>query len=718
MTISQLRAAAVAETVARVREIERRDGVTRAALDRIKSELIALGRRAGLFPFAHFPVPAGKHGEIYRLSEDADRRFALYASVGRPGKAQPPHNHTTWAAIAGVHGEEHNVFYTRVDDRSVPGHGTLRQTGAQTVRQGDACAFLPDDFHTIAVTGDAPSLHLHMYGLSLEELPGRIAFAHSDGGAYAVFPASPTIGAPLIGVHALKAMLRSGGELALFDVREEGEFADGHLFWANPLPLSRLELRVAALAPRRGVPVVIMDGGDGAIARKAARRLAHAGYGDISILEGGLAAWRAAGYEVFTGINVPSKAFGEFVEHRDGTPRLEAAEIARLRASGAPMVILDSRPLDEYRKMNIPGGIDCPGAELVHRVFEIAPDPATVVVVNCAGRTRSIIGAQSLIDAGVPNRVVALKNGTMGWHLAGFDLERGAVRVAPEPGPDAQTRARAAADSVARRLGLTFVDRLALAAFEADADRRTLFKFDVRDPREYEAGHLPGFRSAPGGQLVQATDRYVGTRGARIVLACDTGTRSIMTASWLHRLGWEVHVLDRALDGQDLILGPEPVQVTGLGGADCAHVDVAGARDLLDARRAIVVDLDTSLAYRDGHVPGAIWAIRGRLDRARAHLPEGRVVVLTSSDGVLARLAASELPGRDTRVLRGGTRAWQAAGLPMESGTTALADVTIDVWYRPYDRQSGIEQAMKGYLDWEVDLVAQVERDGDTRFRL
>ena len=717
MTISQLRAAAVAQTVARVREIERRDGPTRTALKRIEAELIALGRRAGLFPFAHFPVPAGKHGEIYRLSEDADRRFALYASVGRPGKVQPPHNHTTWAAIAGVHGAEHNVFFARSDDRATPGQGTLRQTGALTVRQGDACSFLPDDFHTIEVTGDELSLHLHMYGLSLEDLPGRIAFPSSGGGAYAVFPASPTIGAPLIGVHALKAMLRATPEFALFDVREEGEFAEGHLFRAVPLPLSRLELRVAALAPRRGAPVILMDGGDGAIARKAARRLAHAGYGDISILDGGLAAWRGAGYEVFTGINVPSKAFGEVVEHHAGTPRLEAGEIARLRDAGTAMVILDSRPLDEYRKMNIPGGIDCPGAELVHRVFEVAPDPQTLVVVNCAGRTRSIIGAQSLIDAGIPNRVVALKNGTMGWHLAGLELERGATRIAPEPGPAARVRARAAADAVARRLALTFVDHVALAAFAADAEHRTLYRFDVRDPREYEAGHLPGFRSAPGGQLVQATDRYVGTLGGRLVLACDTGTRSIMTASWLHRMGWEVHVLDRALDGQELVLGPEPVQVPGLGAASCIHVDVAGLNDLRAAGRAAVVDLDTSLAYRDGHVPGAIWAIRGRLDRALARLPADHVVVLTSSDGVLARLAACEVPDRDVRVLLGGTRAWAAAGLPMETGATAMADAAIDVWYRPYDRQAGVEQAMRGYLDWEVDLLAQVERDGDLRFR-
>jgi rhodanese-related sulfurtransferase len=397
---------------------------------------------------------------------------------------------------------------------------------------------------------------------------------------------------------------------------------------------------------------------------------------------------------------------------------MEAAEIAALAASGGRMVILDSRPMDEYRKMNIPGGVDCPGAELVHRIFEVAPDPGTFVVVNCAGRTRSIIGAQSLINAGVPNRVVALKNGTMGWHLAGLQLERGATRHAPEPGPAAKARARAAADAVARRFALIFVDRAALAAFEEESDHRTLFRFDVRDPREYEAGHLPGFRSAPGGQLVQATDRYVGTLGARIVLACDTGTRSIMTASWLHQLGWEVHVLDRALEGQDLVTGPEPVHVPGLGAIACDFVDPAALKAMLDAGTACVVDLDTSLRYRDGHVPGASWAIRGRLDRALARLPAGRTIVLTSSDGVLARLALPELAGRDARVLLGGTRGWKAAGMALESGATALADEAIDVWYRPYDKEAGVEQAMKGYLDWEVDLVAQVERDGDTRFRL
>ncbi|MBM3523696.1 MAG: hypothetical protein FJX57_12120, partial [Alphaproteobacteria bacterium] len=360
MSITQTRAAAVAETVARVRAIEAQHGVTRPAIERIMAEVTALASRTELFPGDEFPVPAGKHGEVYRLSEDADCRFALYASAGLPGKAQPPHNHTTWAVISGVYGDEHNVFYERTDNRGTPGQGTIRKTGERTVRCGNAVGFLPDEFHTIEVTGTQPALHLHMYGLSLEELPGRIAFQNTGGGGYAVFPANPTIAPPVVSAAAVKAILRADEEFALFDVREEGEFADGHLFWANSLPLSKLELRVDALAPRRNARVVVMDGGDGKLARRAARKLAHAGYGDIAMLDGGLAAWQAAGYEVFTGINVPSKAFGEIVEHHDETPRLEASEIKRLKDSGRKMIILDSRPLEEFTAMNIPGGIDCP----------------------------------------------------------------------------------------------------------------------------------------------------------------------------------------------------------------------------------------------------------------------------------------------------------------------------------------------------------------------
>ena len=95
-----------------------------------------------------------------------------------------------------------------------------------------------------------------------------------------------------------------------------------------------------------------------------------------------------------------------------------------------------------------------PGAELVLRIRDIAPSPETMVVVNCAGRTRSIIGAQSLINAGVPNKVVALRNGTMGWNLAGLTCDSGKARRAPEVSGDGLVWARSAAERVARRFGV------------------------------------------------------------------------------------------------------------------------------------------------------------------------------------------------------------------------------------------------------------------------
>ncbi|MGH8709514.1 MAG: rhodanese-like domain-containing protein, partial [Burkholderiales bacterium] len=231
----------------------------------------------------------------------------------------------------------------------------------------------------------------------------------------------------------LRERLLSRDEIALLDVREQGVHCQGHPFFACALPLSRLELMLGDLLPRRSAPLVLLDSGGEGLAERAAARLKALGYTDVDILEGGCAAWRATGGELFSGVNVPSKAFGEFIEHHYGTPRIPPAELKRLLDAKRKLVILDSRPWEEYHRMNIPGGVDVPGAELVYRTPDIAPDADTLVVVNCAGRTRSIIGCQSLRNAGLANRVVALKDGTMGWDLAGFACERGATRVAPPP---------------------------------------------------------------------------------------------------------------------------------------------------------------------------------------------------------------------------------------------------------------------------------------------
>lgn len=333
-------------------------------------------------------------------------------------------------------------------------------------------------------------------------------------------------------------------EMALLDLRHEAAFAIGHPLFAANLAHDRIELEAEARLPRRDVPVVLYDDGDGFVA-DAAQRLEAIGYADVAVLAGGLAGWRDGGYELFQDVNSYSKAFGELVEARRHTPSLSADEVAALINENADIAIFDARRPSEHATMNIPGSASAPGAELVLRAGGAAPDPDTTIIVHCAGRTRSIIGAQSLINAGVPNRVVALRNGTIGWALAGHELERGADRHAAA-GDAQESRARARA--VAYRAGVRHLSPEDAAALAADRTH-TLYRFDVRTAGEYAAGHIPGFRHYPGGQLVQETDMAAPVRGARILLADDLGSRADMTASWLAQMGWEVHVLNGGFEG-------------------------------------------------------------------------------------------------------------------------------------------------------------------------
>ncbi|TWI64153.1 rhodanese-related sulfurtransferase [Bradyrhizobium huanghuaihaiense] len=339
-------------------------------------------------------------------------------------------------------------------------------------------------------------------------------------------------------------------EIALLDLRYEAAFATGHPLFAANMAADRIAIEAEVRLPRKDVAIVLYDDGEGLVAT-GGERLAALGYTNISALEGGLTAWRDAGYQMFEDVNSYSKAFGELVEARRHTPSLSADEVAKLIAEKANIAVLDVRRFDEYATMNIPGSVSVPGAELVLRAGQAAPDPETTIIVNCAGRTRSIIGTQSLINAGVPNKVRALRNGTIGWTLARHALDHGADRRGAigsfEGGP-------ANARDVAYRAGVRHIGAIEMMALLAETDR-TLYRFDVRDAAEYAAGHLPGFRHYPGGQLVQETDMAAPVRGARIVLTDDKSVRADMTASWLAQMGWEVYVLEGGYDGA-LDVGP------------------------------------------------------------------------------------------------------------------------------------------------------------------
>jgi rhodanese-related sulfurtransferase len=525
---------------------------------------------------------------------------------------------------------------------------------------------------------------------------------------------------PGIDAATLRSWLADGEELAVLDPREQGDYFNSHLFHAACVPLSRLEMRLGSLAPRSSGRLVWCDDGERDLADRAAARSEAMGWTNVSVLAGGTRAWAAAGGELYAGVNVPSKAFGEHVEHAYNTPRISAAELNSLIAQKHDLVILDSRPMQEFKKMSIPTGVDCPGAELVHRVKEMVESPETLVVVNCAGRTRSIIGAQSLINAGLDNRVVALENGTMGWELAGMEVVRGSDVHAPDPGQASQAWSQPAAAAVGRRFGVSIIDRAQLARWQAEDDRTT-FLLDVRTPEEFTAGHLPGSTNAPGGQLVQATDEYVAVRSSRLVLVDDNSVRATMTASWLRQLGWDdAVVLAGGVGSEGLESGPLPR--LSAGAVSTIRVsDLASQLDNSD-RDLVVLDIDSSLKYRTrGHVPGAFWGVRSRFDEAKQAVGDPATLVITSTDGLLAKFAVSDAeriwPNSDVVGLAGGNKAWRHAGHDMEPGFDLATTEPNDVWYKPYDHGAEVaQQHMRDYLTWEIGLVEQLERDDTVSF--
>ena len=507
-------------------------------------------------------------------------------------------------------------------------------------------------------------------------------------------------------------------EIAFLDVREEDPHAQEHPLFAANLPLSRVEIDAYAKLPKKNVPIVTLDDGEG-FAQLAAQRLINLGYTDVSVFEGGVQGWKAAGGEVFKDVNVPSKSFGEFVESKVHTPSLSAQEVKQLIDNKEDIVVVDVRRFDEYNTMSIPTGISVPGAELVLRLPELAPNPKTKVIVNCAGRTRSIIGTQSLINAGIPNEVNALRNGTIGWTLAGQELDKGQSRKFQEVSDGTRNGAAIRARSVADRAGVKRASLSDVQTWKTQSDRTTYF-FDTRTPEEYEAGHLPGFRSVPGGQLVQETEMVSPVRGARVVLVDPSGggVRANMPASWLAQMAWDIYVLD-GVNASDLTekgiwKAPLPALPT------IESVDAATVSNWLKSdSNTIAIDFSTHANYVKGHVPGSWYALRSQMAEAMKKIPQVDRYVITSTPAELSLFAAQEvqaLTEAEVLVLEGGNTAWVKAGFELEKGPSHLASPPLDRYKRPYEGTSVDPAAMQAYLDWEFGLVEQLGKDGTHHF--
>ena len=525
-----------------------------------------------------------------------------------------------------------------------------------------------------------------------------------------------------VDAQLLREWLHDGDEIAVLDVRDGGPYSRSHILVASSAPLAQLETSVPALVPRRSTRTVLVDDG-GNEAVRAAALMERAGYTDLHVLVGGNPAWESAGFLLFSGSGIISKAFGEMVEHELDTPAIDPDTLAKWQRDGTRFHLFDSRPMAEYRTVSLPGAADCPGAELVLRVPQQVDDPTVPVVVNCAGRTRSIIGAQSLRDAGLANPVYALRNGTMGWQLAGLTPVHGASNIVPEPGADGVAAAKEMANSVLRRGAVRTIDGDDLRRM-LDDPSRTTYVFDVRQADAFERGRVPGSTHAAGGQLVQATDTFAAVRHARIVLVDEHMVQSVMTAHWLRRMGWDVAVLRdaaRMMTASGLAVGatlmpPHP---------DAREVPAAELSAMLEDGACTVIDVGESYWYRQGRIPGSFYAMRSCLRDATAGLDHSRRTVFCCTSGSVAPYAAGDaiaLGFTDVAWLSGGRNAWRRAGLATESigdeDDGLLLSATDDMWYPPWARKEGVTEAMMQYLTWEVGLLDTVSLETYVRFTL
>ena len=521
----------------------------------------------------------------------------------------------------------------------------------------------------------------------------------------------------------LKNWIHDDDEIALLDVREHGQYGEEHLFYVVSVPYSKLEPEVLRLVPRKSVRIVIIGGENTDLTDKACLRLKELGYLNVHVLDGGMPAWRAAGFEVFAGVNLPSKAFGELAEHAFNTPRISALELNEKIINKENIVVLDGRPYSEYKKMSIPTAICCPNGELPLRIDDIVKSPDTTIIINCAGRTRSIIGAQTLINLGIPNKIFALENGTPGWYLADLELrhgetERHPLNVEHKGLAERQSRAQAlAAFHNIKTVGGQQVER-----WLAEKNRTT-FLCDVRTPEEFASGTIPGAQHTPGGQLVQATDQYVGVKGARIVVFDQENVRAPAMATWLGMLGWDVAVCKNALDYpwqseiNANIAGHESQSSLG---PDVKQIESAEIAALIQ-KGAVIVDLRSSMKYREAHLKNALWSIRPKLSTLTAEL-KGQQVILIAEEEVLAKIAAKDL--RELGALQislniESKEQWLRAGLQLESTPNDPPNAAcMDYLFFVHDRHDGNKAAARQYLAWEMNLLAQIDEQERNSFHL
>jgi len=517
----------------------------------------------------------------------------------------------------------------------------------------------------------------------------------------------------------LKSLMESDDAFAIFDIRERGEYNEGQIYKASSLPRSQIEFRIGDLVPSRNIRVIVYDEG-GERANLAAATIEQLGYQRVYVLEGGFPAWATAGFPMVAGVNVPSKEFGEKVHIEKKVPDISPEELSARFASRDKIVVFDVRTPEEHQRFCIPGAYSVPGGDLILWAEELRQKPDTTYLIHCAGRTRSVIGTQTLRRLGLSN-VYALRNGTMGWILAGLELERDSGRESPIPSPSRRAAGETLASRIVQEEGIPTVPVSELLNLKRTEERQVVYLVDVRSPTEYAQGHIPGSIGIPGGQAVQRADDFIAVRKAKVVFVSHGQARAVMAAYWFKQMGFEnVAVLQGGVqgwirDGQSLSTETSVARVFILDKADAKarYLNPTELDSMSSSTVPFILNVGTSQEYQAGHVPKSLWLSRGWLElKINGLCPDpSQPIVITCPTGqqsILAGLTLSEKGYSDVSVLKGGVKAWIKEGHPTEKGLDGCVLEPKDVVVPA--SASGNKEAMVRYLEWEISLGDKFKR--------
>ena len=508
----------------------------------------------------------------------------------------------------------------------------------------------------------------------------------------------------------LVKMLDDGEEIAVIDVRDYGQYIQGHLWLASRIPYASIELQISRYVPRLDTRVVLIDK-DQSLTGRAASSLQKMGYNNLYLLQGGQVDWENAGYPVIEGDYVLAHAFGLDIKRVLDTPSISAKALMQKMANKEKLITIDSRDPVDYLGSSLPGSINVPTADLVIRMPDIVADDTTQVVVHCGGMARGTLGAQTLIEANFPNPVMRLDDGTTGWALAGGKLPAGSKNIEEQSSATASKFARNYNHDLAGRYKLTYLTALEIENWKAENRQRTGYLIDVRSHEKYLAGHYPGALNIPGGELVGMTIDHIATYHARLCLMDDADSACAeITASWLLRHGWEdVVILRNWAASSELETGPEKTLDLELPQPLFPPLDPNALQALLaaDSGKVAIIDFSPSSEYEKQHIPGAHWCLRSSILQSLEVLDEDLQIVVVSLDDQLSQLIANDIEaatGRRSSVLSGGTGQWLEQGNPAESGMSSALCERLDVALVPADQDKNAQQQLLARLQKSVDI--------------